>query len=142
MRIIVNGELSDKISHMRGLRQGDPLSPLLFVLVMDYLGRLIDKAQGDHLLPQIDNQVLRFITSIYVDDVVIFLRPDPIDLQVTLEILELFGQASGLKTNLAKSSILPIACPPNDISILAAVAQCKIEHFPCRYLGLHYLIRD
>jgi hypothetical protein len=58
--IIVNGELTEKIHHRRGLRQGDPVSPLLFVLVMDCLGRLLDKAQSDLLLPHLGNQVLRF----------------------------------------------------------------------------------
>jgi hypothetical protein len=79
-KIIVNGDLTDHIYHMRGLRQGDPVSSLIFVLVMDCLGRLIDKAQNDLLLPQIGNQILRFRTSIYADDVVIFLRPNLNDL--------------------------------------------------------------
>ena len=134
-KIIVNGELTEDISHMRGLRQGDPLSPLLFVLVMDCLGRLLEKAQADQLLPPIGNQILRFRASLYADDVVIFLRPDCQEMQATFSILKLFGEATGLHTNVSKSSILPIACGDVNLSF-AALAGCKMEQFPCQYLGL------
>jgi hypothetical protein len=40
----VNGEPGDLICHQRGLRQGDPLSPMLFSIVMDVLNSLISKA--------------------------------------------------------------------------------------------------
>lgn len=59
-RILVNGELSEKIDLMKGLRQGDPLSPLLFVLVMDCLAVLIDKAVNMGILGPIGDQKLPF----------------------------------------------------------------------------------
>ena len=45
-RILVNGEPGEVIRHQRGLRQGDPLSPMLFILVMDVLNSLFTKAGG------------------------------------------------------------------------------------------------
>jgi hypothetical protein len=42
---LVNGEPGERILHCRGVRQGDPLSPLLFILAMKLLHRLIKKAQ-------------------------------------------------------------------------------------------------
>jgi hypothetical protein len=44
IRVLVNGEPGDLICHQRGLRQGDPLSPMLFIMVMDVLNSLISKA--------------------------------------------------------------------------------------------------
>lgn len=49
-RVFVNGELGEIIHHRRGLRQGDPLSPILFILVMDVLNSLVLKAQDLGLL--------------------------------------------------------------------------------------------
>lgn len=52
--------------------------------------------------------------SLYADDVVLFLRPSAADIDITLDMLELFGNASGIKTNIQKSSVLPIQCKQED----------------------------
>jgi hypothetical protein len=45
-RVLLNGNPGPPIWHRRGLRQGDPLSPQLFVLAVDTVGRLIKRAMG------------------------------------------------------------------------------------------------
>jgi hypothetical protein len=51
-QILLNGVPGDFIAHQRGLRQGDPLSPMLFILVMDVLALLVQRASEEgHLQP-------------------------------------------------------------------------------------------
>jgi hypothetical protein len=62
------------IHHRRGLRQGDPLYPILFIFVIDVLGFPVTKAKCEGLLQPLALRVQRRF-SLYADDVVIFLRP-------------------------------------------------------------------
>ena len=55
---------------------------------------------------------------------------------ITVAILQLFGNASGLMTNLQKSNILPIACQGLDLAFAVEPIGCQLAQFPCRYLGL------
>jgi len=48
--VLLNGIPGEKISHRHGLRQGDPLSPMLFILVMDVLCYIVKKAANDDML--------------------------------------------------------------------------------------------
>ena len=53
-RILLNGKPGRRICHARGLRQGDPLSPMLFVLVMEVLNRLLCWIECNGFLTPID----------------------------------------------------------------------------------------
>jgi hypothetical protein len=48
-QVLLNGSLGQRIQHQRGLRQDDPLSPMLFILVMDVLCHLVKKAMDEQL---------------------------------------------------------------------------------------------
>jgi hypothetical protein len=90
-------------STIRGLRQEEPLSPMLFIVVMDVLGLLFSKAEEAGLLQQLSN---RKKLHIYADDVALFLHPTQNDISTTLDILNIFGKAYGLHNNAQKSNIL------------------------------------
>jgi hypothetical protein len=53
-----------------------------------------------------------------------------------VRILDLFGDASGLRTNMAKSSIVPIRCTHADLNLVQQLLPCRFETFPIKYLGL------
>lgn len=106
-RIILNGVQGRPIRQMRGVRQGDSLSPLLFIIAMDTLHRLFNKAAADGVLRATPREI-KFQCSLYADDMILFIRPTVQEAVAVKGILEIFDAASGLRTNLAKCSITPI----------------------------------
>jgi hypothetical protein len=135
-RVLLNGEPGPPIWHRRGLRQGDPLSPMLFVLFINSLNKLLAKAKDLGVLKSIAPRELGTSVSLYADDVVIFCHPDEAELHTVREILALFGEASGLRTNYAKCSVSPIACSEEEALEAARVMECQLAPFPVKYLGI------
>jgi hypothetical protein len=64
------------ILHGRGLRQGDPLLPLLFVIDIDPLQWLLELAIDFALLRALPGRFAGLCISMYADDAAIFLAPD------------------------------------------------------------------
>jgi exonuclease III len=135
-RVLLNGEPGPPIWHRRGLRQGDPLSPMLFVLYINTLNRVLAKAKELGVLRAIAPRELGTSVSLYADDVVIFCHPDATELRTVRAILALFGEASGLHTNFAKCSVSPIACTDEVALAAAAIMGCQLAPFPVKYLGI------
>ena len=50
--------------------------------------------------------------------------------------LQLFGEAAGLRTNVQKSNVLPIHCTEENLGLIQSLLPCGIQEFPCKYLGL------
>jgi len=135
-QVLLNGSAGEKNVHQRGLRQGDPLSQILFILVMDVMCYLVKRASEEGILQPISRRNLQNRISLYADDVVIFLQPSSSDIRATLDILHLFGEASGLKTNVQKSTVVPIHCLEEHRTLLQTHLPCQISEFPCKYLGV------
>ena len=93
---MVNGEPGDTILNCKGLRQGDPISPMLFILTMEPLQRLFKFAANSGVLAPLAPVGLRKRLSIFADDVAFFVKPIPMDLAVCRCIFQLFGEVSGL----------------------------------------------
>jgi len=134
-KVLVNGRTGRRICHARGLRQGDPLSPLLFIIVMEVLNALITEADRRRVLAPLPGNSIKYRASIYADDLVIFLRPDPNDFTCMRELLLLFVGASGLDTNLDKCIITPIRCSDEQVAVVQEVFPCQVAPFPCTYPG-------
>lgn len=109
---------------------------MLFIIVMDTLNLLISRAAEAGLLHPLSSRSNLHRLSLYADDVVLFLRPTHAEIELILKILQLFGEASGLKTNIQKSSVLPIHCAPELIESIQNQLPCKVDGFPFKYLGL------
>jgi hypothetical protein len=64
-QVLLNGIPGSPISHQRGLRQGDPLSPMLFILVMDVLNLIVTRASNEGLLQPLSSQSIQHRVSLY-----------------------------------------------------------------------------
>lgn len=88
----------------RRLRQGDPLSPLLFVLVIEALSRMISAAVNGGLIEgfKVGNATSSYL--LFADDTLIFCSAHPFQLRYLRSLFLLFEAALGFKVNLAKSN--------------------------------------
>uniref|UniRef100_A0A2N9FPT0 Reverse transcriptase domain-containing protein n=1 Tax=Fagus sylvatica TaxID=28930 RepID=A0A2N9FPT0_FAGSY len=123
----------------RGLRQGDPLSPLLFVIVMETLSRLMDRAtiggyiSGFAIGSGVDPLVVSHL--LFADDNLIFCIADQVQIAHLRAVFSWFEAVSGLKVNLAKSEMVPVGVVSN-LRSLVELMGCNILSLPMTYLGL------
>ncbi|WVZ67318.1 hypothetical protein U9M48_016414 [Paspalum notatum var. saurae] len=134
--VLLNGDRGDYFQHGRGLRQGDPLSPLLFIIAIDPLQKLFSLAAEQGFLTPVHHRAARLRVSLYADDAAIFLNPNRNEVMATHQILSAFSKASGLTTNLSKCAVYPICCESSDLESIMEPFPCEVKSFPCKYLGL------
>jgi hypothetical protein len=105
LAILVNGEASTFFRMGRGLRQGCPLSPLLFILAMEALSLLLKSTQSEGkitgLLVSRTNKILHLL---FADDILILTKGTLQEWTEIKEILNIFCSATGLTINWNKSS--------------------------------------
>jgi hypothetical protein len=140
-RVLINGVPGRRIQHLRGLRQGDSLSPFLFDLALEPLHRLLEIATEAGVISKLSGKQCSFRASFYADDVALFLKPTQQDITGLGEILSTFGRATCLITNFSKSSITPISCQHINVQELANIAGIGTSPFPCMYLGMPLSIK-
>ena len=105
--IALNGQQGNMFPGQRSLKQGDPLSPLLFVLTMEYLSRLFKKASSLLEFKYHHHcKKLRLTHLMFADDLIIFCKAHPKSLKILMEAFKEFTKCSGLKANLTKSQIV------------------------------------
>ncbi|KAM0829316.1 hypothetical protein ACQ4PT_066957 [Festuca glaucescens] len=135
-KLLLNSVPGRPILHRHGLRQGDPVSPMLFLLFMEVLNAAPRRAEALGVLSPLPCQGMRFRTFMYGDDVVIFVAPEARDLSFLRLLLESLDGATGLRTNFDKCSISPIRCSDDHLAVAALHFPRGVKPFPCTYLGL------
>ncbi|RVX00219.1 putative ribonuclease H protein [Vitis vinifera] len=111
--VLVNGVPTGFFSSTKGLRQGDPLSPHLFVLGMEVLSALLRRAAVGGFFSGCRKENMTFLSWI----------------------LAWFEAASGLRINLAKSELIPVG-EVEEIEEMAVELGCRVGSLPNVYLGL------
>jgi hypothetical protein len=103
---------------------------------MDVLNAVVKLVEEAALFASLEGNGIRHRLSLYADDVVMLIRPTVEEATAALHLVNTFGEASGLRCNLQKSSVSPIRCDGMDLQPITAVIQCPIKPFPVSYLGL------
>ena len=105
--VLINGVAFGNIIPSRDLRQGDPLSPYLFLLCADGFSSLIIKAVRNQMLSglSIYRGCPKITHLFFADDSLLFCKANSQECQQLIEILCLYEAASGQKINADKSSV-------------------------------------
>ena len=130
--LLVNGQLTNSLPRTCGLFQGSILSPCLFNLAMDELGRRLDTISPVSAIPSF---------LFYADDIRLQL-PDvnlPV-IQDMLTLIQEWGHEAGLKVNIAKSAVTraPVLGSSHEQVLLLVHAQPLPLHSSYKYLGFNF----
>ncbi|XP_024636247.1 uncharacterized protein [Medicago truncatula] len=138
LSISINGKLHGYFHCDRGVRQGDPLSPLLFCIAEDVLSRSISKLVEDGKLDLI--QASRNVSlpshSLYADDIMVYCKGKHSCLIALKELFQRYALASGQMISASKSIIFSGSIPHARLSQIANFIGFKIGQLPFTYLGV------
>lgn len=135
--ILVNGSPSQEFSPRRGIRQGDPLAPYLFLLIGEVLNRLLEKAQDLDIIrgfkPKFADEYINIIQ--YADDVIFFSWNNPQYLYGLKKVLLLFQVITGLAINFNKSCMYHATNNLDKIREGSTILNCQTGTVHFLYLG-------
>jgi hypothetical protein len=136
--VLLNGIPGNNLHCKRGVRRGDPMSPLLFVLVAELLQCVINKAhlQGLFQLPIPSRDEIGSPINQYADDTILVMKVSQTELLCLKALLQSFDQSTGLRVNYAKSYLVPLNLSDEKAEILAGLFGYKIQGMSFTYLGL------
>ncbi|GJY85879.1 RNA-directed DNA polymerase, eukaryota, reverse transcriptase zinc-binding domain protein [Tanacetum coccineum] len=134
--ILVNGCPTNEFQFYKGLKQGDPLSPFLFILVMESLHLSFQRIVNAGMFKGIVlDQSLCLSHMFYADDAIFLGEWSDGNISTLIHVLKCFFHASGLKINLNKSKIMGINVESAQVIQAAAKLGCLVLKCPFYYLG-------
>lgn len=136
--MLVNRCQTREISIQRGLKQGDPLTHLIFLLVVEGLSCLFRKAVELGLFVDFTVGASDLVISYlhYTNDTIIVAYPTVDNIWTIKAILRGFELASGLQVNFSKSSLIGVKVDHAFLENVGYFLHCRIETLPFKYLGI------
>ena len=124
--ININGHLSSQVILGRGLHQGSPLSPILFLLVAQVF---TDKISNNHNIEGISVNGVELLLSLFADDSDLFLKASGACLDEVISEIKRFGMVSGCKNNIGKTKCIPLGNARLDHDLLSHIESTYGENF-------------
>jgi hypothetical protein len=137
LSVLVNGSPTEQVNISKGLKQGDPLAPFLFLIVAEGLGSLMTNAVtlGFFKVFKVNSDIV--ISHLqYADDTIFIGEVCVENLWSMKAILRWFELISGLKVNFHKSNIFGVNVHNSFLEGAASFLHCKVRSLPFTYLGL------
>eukprot|EP00253_Pinus_taeda_P002612 PITA_02612 len=135
--ILVNGIPMNTFNATRGIRQGDPISPFLFIMAAEGLGRIIKRELREKrikgLKPWGNN--LEITHQQFVDDIMLFGEVSIKEVRNIKRVLEIFMEASGMEVNKEKSYTFIFNTPGSIKAHLTRTLGFRQGDLPTKYLG-------
>nr|GEW43997.1 RNA-directed DNA polymerase, eukaryota [Tanacetum cinerariifolium] len=135
--ILVNGSPTGEFYFRKGLKQGDPLSPFLFLLIMESMHLSFQNVVNEGLFIGVSvSSSLHLSHLFYVDDVIFVGQWSESNINTIVQALDCFYKASGLRINLHKSKLMGIAVDDELVSRAVIKMGCSTLKTPFVYLGI------
>lgn len=136
--ILLNGLSKGYFKSSCGLRRGDPLSPMPFVIVVEVLNALLEGAKQMQLISGfvIEDGVHEVTHLQFADDNIIFCAASLTQVEMLKFILKWFEWLSGLKINYGKCELICVQLADSHVVSLANAFGCRAGKVPSKFLGL------
>ncbi|XP_071739251.1 uncharacterized mitochondrial protein AtMg01250-like [Rutidosis leptorrhynchoides] len=134
--ILINGSPISEFGLEMGVRQGDPLSPFLFILSTEGLNVLAKNVVAKKMFSGVEVGVEKVVISHlqYGDDTIFFGTWNESNVRSLLKLLKCFKLTSGLKINYHKSNLIGIGVEDVEVKRIASLFRCKVGSTPFMYL--------
>lgn len=135
--IIINGVPHGYFRGRRGLQQGDPVSPYLFVIAMDHLSRKLLKLEDDRNFSyHLHCKGMKLKHLSFADDLMFICKADEYSPMAMKEIFEEFSVSSGLQINNEKSNVFVVGVPEETKRRIIQKLGFNKGKLPMHYLGV------
>jgi hypothetical protein len=138
LSVKTNNSMGSYFKSRKGVRQGDPLSPLLFNLAADCLTKMVQTAQRNGLIKGLMNDIIPSGIAIlqYADDTILCMEDSAETAQNMKILLYIYEKMSGLKINFNKSEVIMVSYDEQKALAFTDMLNCATGTWPIKYLGV------
>ena len=138
--VLINGTPAGFFNSSRGIRQGNPLSPLLFLLIMEVLSKLLKKTKEGGFIRGFQvgparEESLGVSNLLYADDTILFCDACPEQLTYISRVLTCFEVVTGLRVNMSNNEMVSIGEVEN-LAALTDILSCCMGTLSMTHLGM------